>query len=344
MRPARFRLLLALTVTLHQAAEGASADPLFQSHDILDVTIIAPLKKIVRERSTKDYEPGTFRLVDRNGTVTEFSVKIRARGNFRRENCDHPPAWLNFRKSEVRGTVFENQNKLKIVVHCERPARFEQIVLREYLAYRILNELTDRSFRVRLLRATYIDVEDDVERPPRYAFLIEHKKRLAARLERKLLDIERTSVSALDPAQLNLASVFQYFIGNTDFSPIAAAPGNSCCHNYVLLGDGADSILPVPYDFDQSGFVGAPYASPDPRLGIRSVRARLYRGTCVNNDRLPESLQRFREKRDTIYALIADQPGLEPRTRTSLLRYTDDFFELIEDPGDVRRRLADRCL
>jgi hypothetical protein len=331
-------------LTLQCAAASSLADPLFESHDILNVTIVAPVKKIVRERNTEDYESGTLRLVDGDGSISDFDIEIRARGNFRRENCRNPPAWLKFKKSQVRGTVFENQNRIKLVVHCERTARFEQILLREYLAYRVFNELTDNSFRVRLLRVLYVDVEDSAERPPRYAFLIEHKKRLAARLERKSLDVKKTSVSALDPAQLNLSSVFQYFIGNTDFSPVTGAPGESCCHNYVLFGDKKNLILPVPYDFDQAGFVDAPYASPSDKLPIRTVRTRLFRGRCVNNDRLPDSLQQFQEKRDAIYALIANQQGLEPGTRRALTRYTDDFFKLADNPDKLRQRLEKRCL
>ena len=343
MRPTGLGMIVTCMLALQDAAVCAPADPLFDSDDILAVTIVAPLKAIVRERSTRDYEAGSFSVVDSDGSITVLDVKIRARGNFRRENCDFPPVWLNFKKSQVSGTVFENQDKLKFVVHCERGDRFEQIVLREYLAYRLFNELTDNSFRVRLLHARYVDAEDGSERPPRYAFLIEHKDRLAARLDREALEVERASYSALDPAQLNLSSVFQFFIGNTDFSPVAAPAGETCCHNYVLFGDSENPILPVPYDFDQSGFVDAPYASPNPKLPIRDVGTRLYRGICANNDRLPDSLQRFREKREAIYARIADQAGLDPGARQSLTRYTDSFFELIDDPGDVEQRLAGRC-
>jgi hypothetical protein len=344
MRLVPLAIIVTAVLTLQDAAARSLADPLFESHDILKVSIIAPIEKIVRERSTEEFAPGTLRLVGSDGSTSDFDIGIRARGNFRRENCAYPPAWLKFKKSQVRGTVFENQKRIKLVVHCERSPRFEQILLREYLAYRMLNELTDNSFRVRLLRITYVDINDDAERPPRYAFLIEHKKRRAARLERKSLNVERTTVSALDPVQLNLTAVFQYFIGNTDFSPIAGEPGQSCCHNYVLLGDGENPVLPVPYDFDQSGFVGAPYASPSDRLPIRHVRTRLYRGRCVNNDQLLESLKQFEEKRNVIYALIANQVGLEPGTRRVLTHYMDGFFKLANNPQKLRQRLERGCL
>ena len=200
MQPVKWYLAFAYFLAFHDVQAVEPVDPLFASDDVLTVTISAPLKKVVRNRSTTDYESGTFQFTNSDGKAKNLDLKLRARGNFRREECRHPPAWLNFRKSQVRGTLFENQDKLKLVVHCERSSRYEQYVLREYLAYRVLNELTQNSFRVRLLRVTYIDTEDDEVSPPRWAFLIEHKKRLAKRLGRKPLKIGKTSPDSLDAA------------------------------------------------------------------------------------------------------------------------------------------------
>lgn len=336
-------VMAASALILHEASAADAVDPLFEEDDLLEVTITAPITTILRERSTEDYEPGTVRITNPDGSVSEFAVGVRARGNFRRETCRYPPAWLNFKKSDVVGTVLENQDKLKLVVHCDRSTLYDQLVLKEYLAYRIFNQLTDHSFRVRLLRVTYVDSETDDPRPPRYAFLIEHKNRLAARLGRGTLDITQATVDALDPVQLNLAIVFQYFIGNTDFSPLAAPGDESCCHNFVLFGAPGEPILPIPYDFDQSGFVGAPYARPHPQFRIRSVRTRLYRGYCDNNDRLPGSLQRFQDERDAIYGLLAGTDGLESSARRRLVAYTDRFYKLIDSPEDVHRRLDGKC-
>jgi hypothetical protein len=341
---ARIALLVAAgAFFLHEAAAAEAVDPLFQEDEVLEMTITAPIRTILRERSTEKYEPGTVRITRPDGSVADFEVRVRARGNFRRETCRHPPVWLNFRKSDVAGTLFANQDKLKLVVHCDRSAVYEQLVLKELLAYRIFNQLTDSSFRVRLLRVTYVDSDTNEPRPPRYAFLIEHKNRLAARLGLGTPDIRQVSVSALDPVQLNLAIVFQYFIGNTDFSPLGGPEGESCCHNFVLFGEPDNPILPIPYDFDQSGFVGAPYARPHPRFRIKNVRTRMYRGYCANNDQLPGSLQRFQDERDAIYALIADTPGLDASARKRLVAYTDRFYDLIDSPEDVHRRLENKC-
>jgi hypothetical protein len=326
------------------AEPSETPDPLFQSDTTLDVSITAPLTSLIRERPKDDYLPGVFRFTDGNGRAFELNTEIRTRGNFRHETCDFPPLLLNFRSKELDGTLFENQNKMKLVVHCDNSRRHEQTILREYLAYRVLNAITNMSFKVRLLRVTYVDTDERRDDQVRYAFLIEHKNRLGARYELKDLEIAGTSVSSIQADRLNLTSIFEFFIGNTDFSPIAGAPDDECCHNYVLFGNDIDPIIAIPYDFDQSGIVDAPYAAPNENFRIRSVRQRLYRGRCVNNEYIETSLQKFRDGRAEIYALVETQEGLDSGDRKRVVRYIDDFYEIIDDPKDLEKRIIGRCI
>ncbi len=337
-------ILFSLLVTTVSAQVSETPDPLFRDLEIIDVRIVAPLTTLVRERPTEDDLPGVFQYTATDSTRHEFDVQIRTRGHFRHNTCDFPPLWLNFKKSQTDDTLFDKQDRLKLVVHCDDSERYEQTVLREYLAYRFFSAITDLSFRVRLLRVTYVDNEERRDDQTRFAFLIEHKNRLAERFDMKDLKIERTTVGSIQPDLLNLTSVFQFFIGNTDFSPIAGAPGNECCHNYVLFGNDSDLLIAIPYDFDQSGLVDAPYASPSERLRIRSVRTRLYRGRCVNNAHVENSIGRFRDNRNALYALIDAQEELEPRVHKRIVRYIDDFYEIIDDPRDVERRIIDKCI
>jgi len=332
-------------LTLSASAEMKQApDPLFEGGEILHMTITAPLTTLVRERPKDDYLPGVIQYTEADGTVVKLDLEIRTRGHFRHKTCDYPPLLLNLRKKQTDGTLFDQQNKLKLVIHCDDSERYEQVVLREYLAYRILNAVTDMSFRVRLLRVRYVDSEGSGGGQERYAFLIEHKNRLGARYGLEDLQVDRTMVASIQPDRLNLTSVFAFLIGNTDFSPIAGPPDEGCCHNYVLFGNGVGPIIAIPYDFDQSGFVDAPYAVANEQFRIRSVRQRLYRGRCVNNEYVETSLERFSDRRDAIYTLVFEQEGLEPRVRKRMIRYIDDFYELIDDPRAVERKIIKDCI
>ncbi|HSM30286.1 MAG TPA: hypothetical protein VK854_06255 [Woeseiaceae bacterium] len=344
MRSSLSWLLLLLALASSAKAKDGAPDPLFQNHDTLDVTISAPLTTLVRERPTDEELEGTLSYSAGNGEPRTVDIKIRARGHSRHEICDLPPLWLNFRKSQVKDTLFHKQDKVKLAVHCEDSERYEQTLLREYMAYRILNLATPQSFQVRLLRVTWVDNEGKRERQVRYAFLLEHKNRLGKRIDRKDLKIDETSVAAIDPEHLNLTSVFQFLIGNTDFSPIAKPEYNECCHNYVLFSNDKDLLVAIPYDFDQSGLVSAPYALPGRQFGIRSVRQRIYRGRCENNDHVEDSIDRFKVVRNNVFALIETQDGLTRKVRDILAGYVQQFYDIADDPRRVTRLMINRCI
>lgn len=343
--------LLAVVVAVASATgpvladETPAASPLFASDTILDVKITAPLAQLSRERSVDEYLPGTFQFKNDDGEYTTFDVGIRARGHFRAKPsvCAMPPLRLNFKKSQLKDSLFAGQDKLKLVTHCQPNSfYYEQAMLSEYLSYRILNILSDNSFRVRLIRVSYVDA-DGGDGDENYAFLVEHKDQLGARIGLPPLDIESTTIDRLDPAYLNLTSVFQYLIGNADFSPIAGSPGDQCCHNYTLFGRDDAPFISVPYDFDMTGMVAPPHAQPNPKLRLDSIKERIYRGRCINNEILDSTLQLFLEKRAAIEALVNDQPELGSSTRGDMLKYIRSFYRTISAERAVKRNMLSKC-
>jgi hypothetical protein len=340
----RVALLTCLSLIALLARADDAGDPLFQSNEVIEATLTAPIGELGKEREA-EYVEATFELRSEGEESQLFDVKIRPRGHLRLETCKLPPLWLNFRKSQVKGTLFHKQDKMKLVVHCGDTIRYEQAVLREYLAYRILNLLTPQSFRVRLFRLRYIDSTGERDEQVRYAFLLEHKNRLGKRIGAKDLKIEETSVEAVRPEHLNLTSLFQYLIGNTDFSPVAPAPYDECCHNYELFEPKGEKLLiAIPYDFDQSGFVNAPYAIPAEQFRIDTVRERVFRGRCANNAHIDASIARLQEVRDDIFQLLQTHEGMTKMTRSSLLRYVQRFYKIIEDPRKVEDRMIEECI
>jgi hypothetical protein len=340
-------LLVALLMVTGIGADENDNDegpPLFQSNELLEVRITAPFGKIMQERSVDVESPGTFAYRNDSGDDITLDIAIRTRGNFRHQEeiCPFAPLRLNFRKT--KGTLFAKSDKLKLVTHCRSDTeKYRQALLSEYLAYRILNTLTDQSFRVRLLKVRYVESTTGEIVDDNYAFLIEHRDQLGERINLQRNPAESTWIGNLVPEHTNLGSVFQYLIGNTDFSPISAEPGNPCCHNYVLMGDEPGKMLSIPYDFDLSGIVSAPYAQPNPRFKLRSVRQRRYRGRCIFNDFLPLSVQVFQEKRQAIYGLLDTLPGYSSASARKTVDYIDDFYKIIESDKQVEKKLKNQC-
>jgi hypothetical protein len=216
-------------------------------------------------------------------------------------------------------------------------------MLMEYVAYRILNRLTDLSYRVRLLQVDYVDTDQDNKSRTKYAFLIESDYELARRTGMPQAQIGFTAEEQLDPRQTALYNVFQYLIGNTDFSPLRGAAGEVCCHNTVLLDNGDGTQQPVPYDFDLSGLVDAQYASPNPELKISSVRQRLYRGYCRHNEWLDDAIALTVRNRGAIRQLIEDQQQLMTGSKRKAQRYIDTFYDRMTDERGKERYLIKEC-
>ena len=343
--------LILIAIVVGTAAHGdddvGEITPLFTSNEVLDVTIRAPFTTIMRERSKEEDKSATLTYDDAVEESVTVELGIQARGRFRRQAqvCKWAPLRLNFKKSSLENTVFAGSDKMKLVTHCRNNSdRYTQALLAEHLAYRILNLVTDASFRVRLLRITYVDTDKDDREHVELGFLIEHKDQVARRIGLAVNEGSETSIDALDARHTNLGSVYQLLIGNTDFSPIRAAPGEACCHNYVLFGAEKGRMLAIPYDFDMSGIVDAPYASPNPRFGLRNVQDRLYRGRCVNNEHVEASVQAFLDQKQAIYDLINTNELLQPGKRKGTLRFLNEFFTTIESPDRVRRQLTGKCL
>jgi hypothetical protein len=322
-----------------QRAEQAENAPLFQSHDPLVLTLRTDIDWLRDERSDSVEVDGTVTVVEPDGTLRELPVQVRARGNFRRDkrNCNFPPLRLDFPTKRMEGTVFEGQDKLKLVTPChDSRDAYQQYVLQEYLAYRVYQLLTPVSFRVRLVQITYEDVSEEYDTRTKTAFLIEDEDQMAWRNDGSYEEWNQFHPFNTDGQQSGLFSLFQYMIGNTDWSSVEF-------HNAKLVRAEGGRYLVVPYDFDFSGVVDARYAVPSESLPIRSVRQRLFRGFCRPNLDHQALIERFNAIRDDVWGLYQGLEGLEEDQMRRSLEYYEEFYETINDPDRYQRRVVRNC-
>ena len=246
--------------------------------------------------------------------------------------CDFPPLLLNFRTRELVGTVLEGEDRLKLVTHCESGGSYDQFLRLEYLSYRVWSLVSPTSLRARLVEADYFDTRRERGLGMRPGILLEDEQRFAERQGLTIFEGPAVERAKYDAESLALLDVFQYFLGNTDWSAIVGPSGGECCHNVVPYVRPDGVMVPVPYDFDAAGLINAPHALPDERLPIRDVRQRLYRGTCRTADALAPIFARFQSERGAILALFGEQSGLEDKVAEGARRYVEAFYETLDDP------------
>jgi hypothetical protein len=324
-----------------ERARKAETAPLFASHAPLAVTLRTDISRIRDERSDQEDVEGTLTYVGPDGAEVTLPVGVRARGNFRRDkrNCNFPPLRIDVVAKDAEGTVFEGQDKLKLVTPCQDGRdQFQQYVLQEYLVYRAYQLLTPAGFRVRLVDITYEDPDGGYPTRTKTAFFIEADEQMAARNRALVQDFEQFHPRAMQPEQDFLVALFQYMIGNTDFS-------TAYFHNTVLIRSEDNQFLIVPYDFDWAGVVAARYAIPDPRLPITDVRQRVFRGFC-RDEGVDEAglIRRFNDQKGAIRALYEEMPGLDEGVRKRSLEYYEDFYRTLDDPRRYAREITRACL
>ena len=313
---------------LKERRENSENLPLFSQEDVLPITLVGDFKTINKDRNpnSKAKYPGVLRLAD----DTEVPVEFRARGHVRRmaRTCDYVPLRLEFDKPG-KGTLFARQEALKLVVQCAGGGDYEQYLLREYLAYRIYNLITRQSFRARLAKVSYVDHATGKPMGTRLGMFLEDETDVAHRLEGRVVELQRLMFDDLDSDSLMPAMIFEFMIGNTDVSIYAL-------HNVRIIQRPDKSLHVVPYDFDLSGLVNAPYAVPARGLMIKSVTDRIYRGPCRNQERVDPYVANFVAKKDTIRALPESIPGLSRQSRDEVRSYIDSFYGAIRSSKDVK--------
>ncbi|MFK7865639.1 MAG: hypothetical protein AB8B95_15595 [Pseudohongiellaceae bacterium] len=336
---------LVLLIPQLSLASDLITDPLFSDDLPLEITLSAPFAEINKERDKSKEYRGTLHYSDENAATTLFDVKVSPRGNsrLRAKECRSAQLWVDFKKSQTVGTVFEGQNKLKLVVQCGSKTRGAQWLLKENLAYKVFEEFSDFHFKTRMLKVTYEDTGSGKQKSAQLAFFIEHHKNIARRHRMELEDQNAVSIAELNPQQSSAIAMFAYLIGNTDFSAIQGPVGEKCCHNIKLLVDDQGQRFPLPYDFDNTGWVSAGYAlGPSPNIGIKSTRERRYRGFCLHNDELYGAVLASAEKEAAVLSIIEESEGISENNKRQLRNFADDYFKIVSQPS-AARELVQNC-
>lgn len=347
------RPVVIVTLLLAAAAQAQLAQsvghppaPLFASDDELGITLRLPLKSLLRQRLRGPEVEGTLLVTSPGPPPQPLDVKIRPRGHKRLEICPFPPLRLNFRRGQVEGTLFAGQNRVKLVTLCRDTASYRGYLELEHFVYRMYGEIGDAAFRVRRSRMRYLDTERDDEPREASAFFLEPIEGVAERLGSQAVTVPGLRLEQLEPRALTRLALFQFMIGNTDWAATQPTLGEeSCCHNADVLalpGDPPSFVL-VPFDFDHAGIVAAEYAKPDERLGIRSVRERLYRGFCATNGYLDETIAAFNSARPAIETLLEER-RLAADVRAATASYLARSYEILNDEREKQRQIIDRCL
>lgn len=327
--------------TLSEVSDTVPHINFFGSNDPLEMTLKYDITSFIKNKKDGEYLDAEMTINYENiAPVTKY-IRLKARGNFRRGQCYFPPIYLNFKTDTIKRTELEGIKKIKIVTHCSSSKQSEVYILREYLAYKLFNVLTDNSFRVRLLDITYVDTGKKQKNYEAFGFIIEPLELVAKRTES--IEIEPTVVKGenIEHESADQVALFEYMIANTDWR----FKGGHNIKYIKSLTEITDKVIAVPYDFDFSGFVDTYYSFPQEwATSIEEVKDREYLGYCRNNENYySNNFNNFMEKKEEIRKTISTFEYLNEKERSSLVKYVDGFFMELERPERLIDNLKNQC-
>jgi len=314
---------------------------LFLDQEILPLKMSYSNKLLKKETNDSTYIKTNIKFMTSDGNWNDLEIHIRVRGNFRLKNCDLAPLKLKINKKIAKGTLFEGNKKLKMVLPCLNQSSKSNLIVKEYMAYQMFKLISDYHFNTRLVDIELDEIRGKKMRNQKFiGFLIEDDKNVAKRHHGKVLD------RFIHPfAQDTLASIrnafFQYMIGNTDFS---AGYG----HNEKLLFID-NKIIPVPYDFDMSGLCNASYSTVSQIQGevlpITSVTQRVYRGFKRPEISFQQVRQEFLAIKNDIFSVIESCKPLcdNPKEIKKAKEYITGFYEVLENDKKFRSKIIDKA-
>ena len=312
---------------------------LFGKQDLLKLSLAFNLKEYQKYTSEPKYQDAVL-TIHQGDRIVNKDVRIKPRGAFRRKYCAFPPLKVNIKKTEFDNEYLENQTTFKFVTHCKYSSSYEVYLLKEFLVYKLYNQISDMSFRVRLIHMEYVDTGKKKKVFSKYGFIIEHVNSVAERSNAFVLKNEKLGQNVMNNDQLAIVAMFEYMIGNTDWSVTGL-------HNIKVLKINDFNYpdpFPVPYDFDYSGIIDADYAIPTENLGIESVTERLYRGICLPEATVQNAREVFVENKSELFKIIENYQYLDKKEKRKMTSYLESFFDTIESENSFRSEIVESCI
>jgi len=332
---------LTISIFVFFAAVLTAQERLFDKEEIIRIDIVTDLKNLIRDVNpeTAKYHNGLLTYINHLGENVSISIKLKTRGIFRRskENCNFPPLTVKFSPDTI-DNLFIDTDKLKLVNVCNRKRNsYQQYLAKEYLVYRMYNLLTDYSFRVRMVKIFYVDINNAIPPFETFGFFVEDMESLNRRTNSKSIKTVGIIQEAVNRSLMDITAIFQYLIGNTDWS----VPRQ---HNIKLIVSDSDLIpIAIPYDFDFCGFVNPPYTKPPEIIPILHVTQRYYRGFCRTEKELEPALEVFRKKKEDIHRLIIADTLLTASSKKQAINYINQFYDVIDNPKLIHREFIENC-
>lgn len=332
----KFIVLYFLLLCLKSYGQKPDVPVLFTEQTPIILSTAFSFREVKKSKSDSVYFPAYLKYKNKDGGWDSIAMEVRARGHFRRQNCFFPPTRLKFKKKNTENTPFAGNKNFKLVLPCQTAKSANELIVKEYLAYKLLEPLTPYYLNTRLVD---LELTDSGGKPKTYqvkAFLIEDDDLVANRFDAKVIEQPLHPLQLKDTAAV-INDIFQYMIGNTDWSAAMQ-------HNTKVIQLKNNDKIPMAYDFDMAGLVNAPYSTVNETLPISNVQERLYRGFCRNEAVVQYGRSVFlKHESDLMKVIEQHQSYFSPAEFAGINKYMAEFFYVMHDDKRFTDAIVRAC-
>ena len=334
-----FLLLLSFTIL---TAQG-NGDRLFEEPDppvtdvsgLLTLRLEIPIKTLKKETNDSTYIQSTLYYKE-SSSWDSLPVELRTRGDFRLKKCVFPPVRVKFSKQDIEGTVFDNNKKLKLVVPCRHDDDKNDILVKEYMAYKLFEPVTPYHFQTRLVNLEWSQKASKKNSGYQLkGILLEDIDHLAERVGGNEYD-RVIHPMRLDTLNSIRNAFFQFMIGNNDYSVVLGHNRKAIYHD--------NKFIVIPYDFDLSGLVNADYGKSSDVQNLRFMgdqpAERSYRDSPRDAALVEQVRQEYLQNKAAIFeAMNSTRIYFDNDDEFAEAElYVNKFFQMLEDDKVFERR------
>jgi len=332
-------LIGAIETKAQNGNESTSYSELFDINNPFEINLIFDVREFIKNKDVDEYVDAKISYYVKDCTLVEKKVRIKPRGNRRKSVCYIPPIRIDFNDEDYQIDLFDGWGKVKLVSSCKAATNYEQYVLKEYLAYKSYETLTEISFKTFFLKVNFIDSEDKKKPFVSYSFILEDIDELATRNDAIEVETNGLLPVHLYRPTMNLVGMYQFMIGNEDWY----VPN---LHNLKLIKSTdhkKPQPIPIPYDLDYSGLVNALYAVQHERIPVEKITDRYYMGTCLLDEEYREIVKTFLDNKAEILRIFEESNYLQKASRNYSLKYLNDFYDIIENEKKGKSMIMKDC-
>ena len=124
--------IIFLISIITSAQNVLKSDALYADQTPMEIKLSYSNKEVNKNTNDTTFIKTSMEFLH-EGKWASIDVRLRARGNFRRAECYFPPIKMKIKKDQYKGTIFDGNKTMKLVLPCKLESENNDNILQEFI-------------------------------------------------------------------------------------------------------------------------------------------------------------------------------------------------------------------